>query len=103
MIDTQNETIITLTEAARLLPRRRAGRPVHVSCLYRWAQIGCRGVRLEIVQIGGTKCTSREAMQRFFDSLTAQSEGQPVAPPPRSKSRRKQIEAAEIRLAAAGI
>ncbi|NLF06866.1 MAG: DUF1580 domain-containing protein [Pirellulaceae bacterium] len=103
MIDTQTETIITLTEAARLLPRRRAGRPVHVSCLYRWAQIGCRGVRLEIVQIGGTKCTSREAMQRFFGRLTAQANGQPVAPPPRSKSRQRQIDAAEKRLAAAGI
>ena len=41
-----------------------------MATLYRWASHGCRGVRLETIQIGGTKCTSRQALQRFFAGLT---------------------------------
>ncbi len=106
MIDTNNESIITLTEAARLLPHRRAGRPVHLSCIYRWSQIGVKGIRLETVQIGGTRCTSREKLQEFFDALTAQAESGRVPVPAPAKltpQRRKQIEAAEKHLQAAGI
>jgi hypothetical protein len=102
MIDTNTESIITLTEAARSLPHRRAGRPVHISCVYRWTQIGVKGIRLETVQIGGTRCTSRESLQRFFDALTAQAEHRP-GPPRATAARRKEIEAAEKRLAKAGI
>lgn len=70
MIDTTAETILPLTQAAGELPRRRRGRKTHVSTLYRWATVGCRGVTLETIQIGGTRCTSREALQRFFEALS---------------------------------
>ena len=70
MIDTITENPIPLTQAAAELPRRRRGRKTHVSTLYRWATGGCRGVVLETIQIGGTRCTSREAMQRFFERLS---------------------------------
>jgi hypothetical protein len=70
MIDLLLEQPIPLVEAARECPRRRRGRPTHVSCLYRWTTSGCRGVVLESVQIGGTRCTTREAMARFFEALT---------------------------------
>lgn len=70
MLDLQNEEIISLTEATSLLPRRRRGRKPHVATLYRWAQRGCRGVVLETCQVGGTKCTSVEALQRFVDRLS---------------------------------
>jgi hypothetical protein len=70
MIKHEQETVRTLTEAAARLPRRRGGKPVHVSTLHRWASHGCKGVRLETIQIGGTRCTSVEALQRFFDRLT---------------------------------
>ena len=30
-----------------------------------------RGVLLESIQIGATRCTSREALQRFFERLSA--------------------------------
>lgn len=65
MIDVTNEQVITLNEAARILPKRP-----HVSCLYRWTKQGCRGVVLESVQVGGTRCTSKEALQRFCERLT---------------------------------
>jgi len=68
-IDIHHENVLTFSEAAKLLPRRRAGRKTHVSTLYRWASRGVRGIVLETLQIGGTSCTSKEALQRFFDHL----------------------------------
>jgi hypothetical protein len=70
MIDSASETLLPLAQAAGELPRRRRGRKTHVSTLYRWATVGCRGIVLETIQIGGTRCTSREGMQRFFERLS---------------------------------
>jgi hypothetical protein len=71
MLDIQSEEIISLQEAAGRLPRRRGGKRPHVATVYRWTSQGCRGIRLEVCQIGGTRCTSLEALQRFVDRLTA--------------------------------
>lgn len=73
MIDPLCERLISLATAAKLCPRRRGGKRPHVSCLYRWTVTGCRSVLLESVQVGGTRCTSREALARFFVALTAAS------------------------------
>src|SRR4051795_8401887 len=70
VIDTRNETVVSLAQAADDLPRRRRGRKTHISTLYRWATVGCRGVVLETIQVGATRCTSREALQRFFERLS---------------------------------
>ena len=64
------ENIITLVDGANESPRRRRGRKTHVSCLYRWSTHGCRGVVLETIQVGGTRCTSQETLQRFFERLS---------------------------------
>src|SRR5262245_41916224 len=66
LIDIATEKILTLSEAAEWLPRRWRGRRTHVSTLYRWTVSGCRGVVLEHIQIGSTRATSHEALQRFF-------------------------------------
>jgi hypothetical protein len=71
MIDPNSESLISLAQAAKHLPRRRGGRPVHVSCVYRWTTSGCKGIILESIQIGGTRCTSRQALARFFGRLTS--------------------------------
>jgi hypothetical protein len=71
MIDSTLEILIPFTQAVDELPRRRRGRKTHVSTLYRWATVGCRGVILETIQVGATRCTSREALQRFFERLSA--------------------------------
>lgn len=63
--DLLRESIITMSEAARRLPIRRRGKPLHVNTLHRWAHKGCRGVVLETVMIGGSRCTSVEALRRF--------------------------------------
>ena len=69
MIILAEETIIPLLEAPQYLPRRR-GKKVHISTLFRWAKKGTAGKRLETVKIGGTRCTSLEALQRFIEDDT---------------------------------
>lgn len=69
-INISSEQLLTLAEAARVLPRLRGDRKVHVATLYRWISRGVGGVRLEAVKIGRTQVTSREALQRFAERLT---------------------------------
>jgi hypothetical protein len=78
MINATDEHVLTLAQAANELPRRSRGRKTSTSTLYRWSTAGCRGVRLETIQIGGSRCTSRQALQRFFDSLTPDRCGRTV-------------------------
>lgn len=100
MIDPQHETLVSFADAAAVLPRRRGGKKAHVSTVYRWAQAGCRGVILESIQVGGTRCTSHEALARFFEALTYGE----TAPLRRSPAqRRRAAEAAERELTKAGI
>ena len=70
MIDPLTETALTFSQAAKTLPRLRRDRPVHSSTLWRWAKYGIRGHRLEFVKVGGTACTSAQALQRFFAKLS---------------------------------
>ena len=69
MIDTRNESLLTLAEVSELLRK-------HVATVYRWSTTGYGGVVLETIQIGGTRCTSHEAVQQFCERLT----GLPRAP-----------------------
>jgi Protein of unknown function (DUF1580) len=64
------DTIVTLTQATGLIPPRRRGRKTSVSTLFRWSTSGCRGILLPTLQCGGTRCTSVEAIQWFFEALT---------------------------------
>ncbi|HEV7299234.1 MAG TPA: DUF1580 domain-containing protein [Tepidisphaeraceae bacterium] len=73
-----NEPAITLAEATRLPQLARNGRRPNPSTIFRWASCGVRGVKLEIRQVGGSKCTSREAVTRFIARLSG-DEGAPVA------------------------
>jgi hypothetical protein len=91
-IDPTSETLVSLTEAARLLPARRRGKKPHISCLYRWSVSGCKGVILESIQVGGTRCTSREALARFLEALTLAS---PTGPQMAVRSPTKRRRAAE--------
>jgi hypothetical protein len=73
VIDIVNEDVISLSRAAEECPKRRAGKNTHISCIYRWTSVGCRGVVLESIQVGATRCTSRQALARFFRRLTEQA------------------------------
>ncbi len=106
MIDPSTETLISLTEATKGLPRRRRGKKPHVSTLYRWSTAGCRGVVLETIQIGGTRCTSSEALARFFRRLTQDSgldASGPETPLRQQRRRRREVAAAERQLDAEGL
>ena len=101
MIDAHLEHLLTLSAAARSLPGR-SGRGVHVSTIWRWSQRGIRGVRLETILVGGTRHTSREALQRFFTATTAAADGTP--PATRTPHQRRQAaQRAERELGEAGI
>jgi hypothetical protein len=67
---TLDEDLFSFPDAPESLPRRRGGRKIHVSTWYRWATIGLRGVVLETIQVGGTRCSSRQALERFFERLS---------------------------------
>jgi hypothetical protein len=92
MIDSAHENLIALADVPAHLPDRRGGRRPHVSCIYRWAQRGCRGIRLETIQIGGTSCTSSEALQRFFEALTVARNGEQ----PAARTARQRVKAVEL-------
>jgi hypothetical protein len=66
------EEWLTLPQAAELLPRRRRGRKVSKTTLYRWAKYGLGGVYLQVWQVGGGLCTTRAALSQFFEELTRQ-------------------------------
>jgi hypothetical protein len=105
-IDIRSEEIFSLTAATKLpcFRNRRAGKRINVSTIWRWATVGVRGVKLETIMAGGSRATSLEAVERFFEALTVQADAPATPQPPRrTAGRRKQIEAAERRLAAAGI
>ena len=97
MIDFETEEIVPLAAAAKWLPSMR-GKAPHVCTLYRWTKAGVKGVRLEIIKIGGTTCTSREALARFFQQLTY---GDREPPPPsrfRTPAQRKRDQARAARI-----
>jgi hypothetical protein len=78
-IDPLSDELMSLSQAARRLPRLRNGRPVSPSTVWRWASRGLRGVRLEIIRIGGVACTSAAALRDFFATLNTQPERPPAA------------------------
>jgi hypothetical protein len=53
------------------IPRRRLGRKLHRSTVFRWVNPGVRGVRLEVIRVGNVLCTSLAALERFFQRLAA--------------------------------
>ena len=105
MVDILSESLLSPAEAAEILPHRRAGKKPNVATIYRWMQVGCKGIRLEFAQIGGTRCPSRESLARFFGALTAKANGQAVPPPPAvtSRAQRAAVRRAERVLDKAGI
>lgn len=81
MINIANEELITLEQAAAFCPRRRNNQRPHSQTLMRWARDGLQGVRLEVLRVGDTTCTTVAAMQRFFEALTEAADLKPVRSP----------------------
>ncbi len=109
MIDPNVEQLLSLTDAAKKVPRI-GRRKVHTSTIYRWCRRGIKGVQLEYVRIGRRMATTAEALARFFNRLAeADRQVRPASPvrlPSGSHSpaeRARQIAEAERRLDEAGL
>lgn len=66
------ENYMSLAKVSKLLPRVRGNKPPHPNTLYRWATVGLKArsgqrVYLETEFVGGTRVTSLEALERFFN------------------------------------
>lgn len=68
-IDALQEDLLTFAQAGRHA-RPRGSKPAAPSSLWRWRTRGIENVRLETICLGGTRYTSVEALQRFFDAVT---------------------------------
>src|SRR5688572_14741356 len=69
-IDVARESVQSFSEAARYVGKLKGTKAIAFQTLFRWATKGCSGVVLETICVGGHRCTSREALQRFFDAVT---------------------------------
>jgi hypothetical protein len=101
MIDLKNEFALSLSQAARLLPPGRRGRPVTLSCLLRWILDGVKTpqgvVRLEASRMGGRWLTSVEALERFADRQTPKiGEHSQTPQSPRNRHRASERAAREL-------
>lgn len=73
-INPDTDQILTLGQAARRA--RPAGeRPVSPSTIWRWHTRGVAGVQLETLCFGSKRYTSVEAMDAFFNAITAARTG----------------------------
>jgi hypothetical protein len=102
MISIELERLLPLGMAAAEV-RRITGMKTHISTVYRWTTVGCRGVRLEFLLVGARRFTSREAISRFLERLTAQAQGTAAGTPPTTAARQRQLERIDEELDQAGI
>ncbi len=112
-IDTTTEEILTLSQAARLVPHPGA-KPPSTSTLWRWCRKGINGARLEYIRVGRRIFTSQAALSRFFaagakaDSPVQGTGGsKPPVPAPEARAsgsaRRRAVAEAEAYLNETGI
>jgi hypothetical protein len=110
-INVQTESIVSLTEATKLLPRRN-GKRAAISTVWRWCRKGIKGVRLEYIRVGRNIATSREALNRFYEALAQADRLSEQSPelsipkpdwPQTDAARRASLEAADRVLERAGI
>lgn len=102
MNDTNLDQPIPLSVAAREQFNRRGERGISVATVWRWALRGVRGIRLETSMSGGSRMTTRAAMQRFHQRITAMANCEQSAPRT-PHQRQRAIDSAKAELAKDGI
>lgn len=102
--DLTKEEPIPVTEAVKLIPSgHRNKKHLSVREMMRWILDGYRGVKLEARKLGASWVTSKEAIARFSDAITAQErDGAKAAPVPAPRYRRGHQQA-KAHLAKTGI
>jgi hypothetical protein len=85
MINVKTETLITVDESRALCPWRRrkkkgeaAKSTVSAATVWRWINVGVGGVKLESLLLGHVRYTSREAVDRFLEAVSAATVGEPI-------------------------
>jgi hypothetical protein len=101
-IDLKTERPIPLSDIPDLpfLPRRRRGKKLSKATVFRWANPGVRGARLEVIRVGNMLCTSLPALQRFFERL---AQREPTPPGSLREQRDRDLARVEEQLDQAGI
>ncbi len=69
MIDIEKETLITMNDVCLMFPGRAASKRISLSTVWRWTLRGHKGVMLDSIVVGGKRYTSKQAVQRFVESL----------------------------------
>ena len=93
MIDYEQEELLTLSQAARTLPVVRGNKTPHPITIQRWVKKGVKSasgkkIYLEATWIGGTRFTSKEALQRFFQR---KQDVEYIPLPPTQEKQQKQL------------
>lgn len=99
MFDPIIEPPIPLAQVPRIkwLPKRP-----HLATIHRWVLKGIRGVRLEVLRVGGTLCTSEARLVAFFEKLTSAGHACDAQPTTTAGAKRQQRRV-DAELDAAGI
>ena len=101
----QDESLISLSQAAARFPGHRGAERLHPATLTRWILKGVkavdgRRVKLEAVRVGCRWLTSEPALRRFADALGSPPAESP--PPPTAAARQKASQRADAELRAMG-
>lgn len=91
----RDEELIPIGQARQFVPpSSRTGKPVHPSVIFRWIKYGLKAadgtvVKLDGMKCGSSLCTSREAIERFFQELSARAGliHQPIRQPARHRAK----------------
>jgi hypothetical protein len=103
----QSEEKLLRLDAARQLSwlPRRDDKPINFVTIWRWAQYGIHGIRLQHVVVGNSICTTETWLREFFQNVASvrATGARPPACVRTPSKREKDLAAAEAELAEAGI
>jgi len=91
--------LVPISQALAMFPGRRP----HISTVWRWGQKGVRGVKLEIVRVGGRAYVSLGAIDRFVSATSAGVTATGRRPNELPAQRRASIAAARAHLDSIGM
>jgi hypothetical protein len=88
-VDYFEERLLTLGQAAKLLPGRQPGKPIAVVTVSRWCLRGLRGTRLRSVMVGGRRCTTKKWIKEFIQNVNSNESWQTGSPNTRTPDQRR--------------
>jgi hypothetical protein len=96
------ESLISLSQAAARFPGHRGAKRLHPATLTRWILKGVRAVdgrrvKLEAIRVGCRWLTSEPALQRFADALGNPPDEKPPPRTPTARQRASERADAELR------